>query len=382
MDLFNIAVKEKRLHPLFNKIISEEIYKPTIDVINQWSKGLIGRKRESKKFVQDFQIGFNSALWELYLNRAFIDLGFEIDYTKESPDFHLTHKSGTIVNIEAVTANNKDNESKDYYSSESLSTSIQLNDADFLDQSTIKLAGKIKDKRDLFIGVNNKKFPYSTLEHVKDNAFIVAVAPFDNHLSFSQNNMAINRVLYGINPPTLDKNGTFKVERMDRILNHNNQPVDLGIFTNDSYKEISAVIFSTTGMFGKAVIQAGIKGFVRATRYRQMGIDEFIKKEGPDMLGVSHRKTSENSSVCSTRMISGNLVCGSDMFMYDSNEHKETHLDGLHIYYNPYASIPLEESLFLAHEITRNYYDVENQSMICKHNDGSLVSRQVFPLLP
>jgi len=102
MDLFNIAVKEKRLHPLFNKIISEEIYKPTIDVINQWSKGLIGRKRESKKFVQDFQIGFNSALWELYLNRAFIDLGFEIDYTKESPDFHLTHKSGTIVNIEAV----------------------------------------------------------------------------------------------------------------------------------------------------------------------------------------------------------------------------------------------------------------------------------------
>lgn len=381
MDLFNIAVKEKRLHPLFNRIISEELYKPTIDVINQWSKGLIGRKKESKKFVQDFQIGFNSALWELYLNKAFIDLDFEIDYTKESPDFHLTHKSGTTVNVEAVTANNKDNESKEYYSLESLSTSIPLNDADFLDQSTIKLAGKIKDKHDLFIGVNDKKFPYSSLAHVKDNAFIIAVAPFDNHLSFSQNNIAINRVLYGINPPILESDGDFKVEKIDLILNQNGQPVDLGIFTNDSYKEVSAVIFSTTGMFGKAVIQANIKSFVRATRYRQMTANEFIKNEGQAMLGVSHREISDNSSIFSTRLISGNLVCGSDIYMYDSSEHKETHLDGLHIYYNPYASIPLEENLFSAHEITRNYYDVENQSMICKHNDGSLVSRQVFPLL-
>lgn len=381
MDLFNIAVKEQRLHPLFNRIISEEIYKPTIDVINQWSKGLTGRKKESKKFVQDFQIGFNSALWELYLNKAFIDLNFEIDYTKESPDFHLTHESGTIVNIEAVTANNKDNESEEYYSSESFNTSIQLNNAEFLDQSTIKLAGKIKDKRDLFVGVNNKKFPYSSLAHVKDNAFIIAVAPFDNHLSFAQNNMAINRVLYGINPPTSNKDGTYKVEKIDHILNNNGQPVDLGIFTNDSYKEISAVIFSTTGMFGKAVIQAGIKGSVRATRYRQMSADEFIKKEGLTMLGISNRRISDNSSIHSIRLRSGNLVCGSDTCLYDSSEHKETHLDGLHIYYNPYASIPLEESLFSAYEITRNYYDVENQSMICKHNDGSLVSRQVFPLL-
>ena len=381
MDLFEIVVQEKRLHPLFKRIVSEELYKPTIEVIDRWSEGLLGRKKESKKFVQDFQIGFNSSLWELYLNKAFIELGFEIDYTKESPDFNITHKSGTVINVEAVTANNKDNESEEYYSSLSFNTSTELSDADFLDQSTIKLAGKIKDKRDLFIGVNNKKFPYSSLDHVTGNAFIIAVAPFDNHISFTQNNMAINRVLYGINPPVLDESGTFKVEKIDRIFNHNNQPIELGIFTNDSYKEISAVIFSTTGMFGKAVVQAGIKGFVRATRYRQIDTVEFMKNEGSTMLGVSHKKVSDHYSILSTRIISGNLVCGSDMYFYDSSEHKETHLDGLHVYYNPYASIPLKDGLFSAHEITHNYYDVENQSMICRHNDGSLVSRQVFPLL-
>ena len=270
MDLFSLAVKESRLHPLFKRIITEEHYRPTIETINKWSEGLIGRKKESKKFVQDFQIGFNSALWELYLNKAFIELGFEIDYTKESPDFNLTHKSGTIINVEAVTANNKDNESEEYYSSQSFNASTKLSDADFLDQSTIKLAGKIKDKRDLFVGVNDKKFPYSILDHVKDNAFIIAVAPFDNHLSFSQNNMAINRVLQGINPPVPDENGGMIVEKIECILNHNNKPIQLGIFTNDSYKEVSAIIFSTTGMFGKAVIQSGVKSFVRATRYRQI----------------------------------------------------------------------------------------------------------------
>ncbi len=171
------------------------------------------------------------------------------------------------------------------------------------------------------------------------------------------------------------------VEKIECILNHNNKPIQLGIFTNDSYKEVSAIIFSTTGMFGKAVIQSGVKSFVRATRYRQIDITEFMKKEGSTMLGVSHRKISDDYSISSIRLIDGNLVCGSDTYIYDSSEHKETHLDGLHVYYNPYASIPLKEDLFSAHEITHNYYDVENQSMICRHNDGSLVSRQVFPLL-
>lgn len=378
MDLFNLVVKEKRLHPLFKRIITEESYKPTIEVINKWSEGLIGRKKESKKFAQDFQIAFNSSLWELYLNKSFIELGFDIDYSKESPDFNLIHKSGRIVNVEAVTANNKNHESEEYYSSESIYEVSDLNSEEFLDQSTIKLAGKLKDKRELFIGTNGKKFPYKALEHVKGNPFVIAIAPFDNHLSFSQNNMAINRVLYGINPAVPDSEGGFLVEQIDHILNHNDQRIELGIFTNDSYKEVSAVIFSTTGMFGKAVVQAGISNFIRATRYRQMGIVEFMAKEGIDMLGKTHRTIRDGYDVISIRYFEDNLVCGSDTYLYESSEHEESHLDGLHIYYNPYASIPLEQNFFSAYEITQNSYDIEGKCMVCKHNDGSLVSRQTF----
>lgn len=147
MELFKPAINEERLHPLFKRIVSTQIYEPTIDVINSWSTGLMGRKKESKKFIQDFQLSFNSSLWELYLNKAFVDFGFSIDYSKESPDFNLRHSSGRIVNVEAVTSNNKDNLKPEYYLNESLRSASMKNNDEFLDESTIKLAGKLKDKR-------------------------------------------------------------------------------------------------------------------------------------------------------------------------------------------------------------------------------------------
>lgn len=370
MDLFTPLVTENKLHPLFKRIRSEKSYEPTIKVINGWSEGLLGRKKEVKKFIIEFQTTFNSSLWELYLNKSFIDLGFKIDYSKESPDFHLIHSTGKLINIEAVTANSELNQNDEYYSSSSLKKSAKISRDDFLNQSAIKLIGKIKDKRDLFTGKDNKKHPYSSLMHVNGNPFVVAIAPFDNLLSYNQNNIAINIVLYGI----------MKNKNISHILNRNGKKIDVGIFTNDSYKEISAVIFSTTGMFGKAVVQAGSSSFIQATKYREFKLSEFIEKEGINKLGRSHTQLNNKSEVYSLRLQLGNVVFGSDTYLYDSSHHTETHLDGLHIYYNPFAQIPLNKNFFSAHELTQNDYDIQSGQMICKHNDGSLVSRQTFTL--
>ncbi|WP_426370444.1 hypothetical protein [Pseudocolwellia sp. HL-MZ7] len=378
MDLFTPLVKESRLHPLFKRIIREESYKPTMAVINEWSTGLLGRKQEANKFIKEFQTTFNSSLWELYLNKSFVELGFEIDYSHESPDFNLKHPSGKYINVEAVTANNQSNESEEYYTLKSFNESVAIENQYFLDQSTIKLIGKIKDKKDLFIGTKNKKYPYSSSEWVKGNPFVIAVAPFDNHLSFTQNNMAINRVLYGINPPTGKSPSEMVSEKITHIINHNGKRIDLGIFTNDSYKEISAVIFSTTGMFGKAVVQSGISNFIRATKYRQMERSVFIETEGVKNLGTSHTQLGKGNDLFSMRFPVGDLVCGSDMHLYDSSHHIESHLDGLHVYYNPFAEIPLDKELFSAYELTQNNYDIESGEMVCMHNDGSLVSRQTY----
>lgn len=378
MDLFTPLVKENRFHPLFKRIIGDETYKPTMAVINEWSTGLLGRKQEANKFIKEFQTTFNSSLWELYLNKSFVELGFEIDYSKESPDFYLKHSSGKRINVEAVTANNQLNESEEYYTLKSFNESVAIEDKDFLDQSTIKLIGKLKDKRDLFIGADNKKHPYSSLEHVKGNPFVVAVAPFDNHLSFTQNNMAVNRILYGINPPKGNNPSEMVSEKISHIVNHNGKHIDLGIFTNESYKEISAVIFSTTGTFGKAVVQSGISTFIRATKYRQMECSVFLKQEGMGKLGASHTQLGKGNDLFSMRFPFGNLVCGADMHLYEPSHHIESHLDGLHVYYNPFAENPLDKKLLSAYELTQNDYDIESGEMVCMHNDGSLVSRQVY----
>jgi hypothetical protein len=222
--------------------------------------------------------------------------------------------------------------------------------------------------------VNGKKHPYSSLEHVKGNPFVIAVAPFDNHMSHAQNNIAINRILYGLEPPRSD--GTQ--EKINHIINSNGQKIEIGIFTNNSYENISAVIFSTTGMFGKAVVEANLKGMVKATRYRQFSIETFLKTEGLRSLGMHHIKIDAEHDLFKMRFFDGVNYCGSDTHLYSSSKHHESHLDGLHIYYNPYAKVPLDKDLFRVHEVTQNDYDIQSECMIAHHNDGSLVSRQIF----
>ena len=368
---------------------SEELinFKPVQETLTMWSTGLLDRKKESSKFINEFQLSFNSSFWELYLNKAFLDMGFNIDYSKESPDFNLTHSSGRIVNVEAVSSNNKLNENKEYYT-KSAYKEIDSKSKENFDFATLKLLGKLKDKKDLFIGINNKKYPYSKLEHVDGNPFVVAIAPFDSHHAFTQNNTLINRVLFGIEPPTIDENGQPVFKEISHIAGKDGKNIELGIFTNDSYKEISAVIFSTTGTFGKAVVQSKVKNTtVRSTRYRESDLGEFISNHGLDNFGMTERKLSKTYDIISTRepcevKIPGSdsnfIVYGSDIHFCDLSEHEETHLDGLHIYYNPYANIPLDNDLFNYYEITQNYFDKTIQEMVPIHNDNSLVSRQTY----
>ena len=205
MDLFTPRVKDEQLHPYFKSLTTENRYKDVLNTIQNWASGLSDRKKESKKFIKEFQMSFNSSLWELYLNKVFQDLGFKIDYSKESPDFNLIHSSGRIINVEAVTSNNKLLNDKEYYTQKAFQDTVNTKNEDSSRESILKLLGKIKDKKDLFIGKNNKMFPYSKLELVKNKPFVIALAPFDNHLSYMQNNTLINQVLYGVLPPTFEQ---------------------------------------------------------------------------------------------------------------------------------------------------------------------------------
>ena len=50
MDLFTPRFKDERLHPYFKSLITNEEFKPVQETLSIWSKGLLGRKKESNKF--------------------------------------------------------------------------------------------------------------------------------------------------------------------------------------------------------------------------------------------------------------------------------------------------------------------------------------------
>lgn len=369
MDLFKTKLPPNRLHESFKMIAGDPTYAPVRDVIQSWGQGLLDRAGEQAKFINEFQTTFNSAFWELYLNKMIIDLGFSVDYSKGSPDFCVSTPNGTQFSIEAVISDRPGAAApKESY----------LKEKKFRDHCTIKLMGKLKDKKDLFTGVSGKKFPYSSLDHVQHRPFVVAIAPFDSDLSLTQNNEVINRVLFGIEPPDAHAFQTGRQRKISRIKKSSGAPIELGIFTNDSYKEISAVIFSTTGTFGKAVVESGIERIVRTTRYRQFSKSEFLALEGLRGMGVKGYKLGSSNYLISSRIDFGDAVAGSDVHIYNSSYHREAHLDGLQVYYNPYAAIPLKGNVINAKGVAHNYYDVETDSPIQHHPDGAMVSRQVY----
>jgi len=368
MKLFTTHLPNDKLHAAFKTIINDPQYKATQSVIQGWGAGLLERKGEQAKFINEFQTTFNSSLWELYLNKVFIDLGFSVDYTKSSPDFCVTANLNQF-NVEAVIS--------DHSSGQRDSVDLK-NDRQFKDRCTIKLIGKMKDKLELYNGVRGKKSPYSSLRHVQGKPFVIAIAPFDSALSLTQNNEIINRVLFGLESPDKDSLRTGEQRRIKAIIKPSGARIELGIFTNDSYKEVSAVIFSTTGTFGKAVVESGIERTIRATYFRKMLLDEFISKEGSGNLGVKQHSLGPENLLITTRIELEGEVFGSDTHLYKSASHKETHCDGLHVYYNPYATVPFDPSIMHAREITHNFYDVENDRPIQEHPDGALVSRQLW----
>ncbi|RVL76318.1 hypothetical protein CN140_28720 [Sinorhizobium meliloti] len=371
-DLFDPRFPEAKLHHHFRLICADPDYAKAKSVIQNWATGLLDRRGEGQKFIKEFQSTFNSSMWELYLNRALIDLGCSVDYSKSAPDFFVRGPGEYEFNIEAVV-------------SDQAPTARQkstFNEQDFKMRGALKLAGKIRDKLDLYRGSNGKKHPYSSLSHVRDRPFVIAIAPFDSDLSLSQNNELINMVLFGMAPPALEGSDHGKQGKITSLLKPSGASVEMGIFTNDSFKEISAVFFSTVGTFGKAVVESKIERLVRATRYRVTDKDKVEPGSKFWQLGTHHFQLDTLNYLKTLRWDGGSQIGGADTCIQHSSFHRETHLDGLQVYFNPYAEIPFDRNFAWPAEVALNYYDMESGEHIQAHPDGALVSRQVFDATP
>ncbi|MDD1131207.1 hypothetical protein [Pseudomonas shahriarae] len=317
-----LTCNESLLHPHFKHLLKDE-NKLIRDVISRWASGFEDR---DNKFNHEFQTTFNSSFWEVYLFQCFKDLNMAIDFSKASPDFTAAVQGGKSIIIEAVTANHAHNSSPEWVGEE-----LKC-DSDFLNFSCVRILNAVDAKHKKFLQ------SYSKLEHVKGRPFVIALAPFEQPMFFLQNNEAIIRVIYG---QGIDKYDNFVEVETPTALKNGRIPLDLGMFTSSKYKEISAIIFSTTATIGKAITQTSLPVDVRCSRYHeQRGLIVEIK---------------------------GNA------------KHFETHLDGLQVHHNPYAENKLTPEAFDRYEITHYYYDVASKAIENQQRSYTLISRNILP---
>lgn len=328
INLFKIVINENKLHSHFNYLRKDENAKLR-DVLSEWA---VGFKDRDNKFVKQFQETFNSSFWELYLYKCLKELNYIVDFDKSSPDF-VTYTSYSTLCIEATTANEAKNDTPEW-TKESFDNCKNKTDEEFMNYATFRLFNAISGK-------NNKyKDNYCNLNHVKKKPYIIAVAPFEQSMSSSQNNVAINRVLYakGVDIRKMDDVDFPFCEKNDGT------KLELGIFRSDKYSDISAIIFSTTATISKVIVQTDIDCKVRITKYKEIqNIKEMI-----DLVSI-----------------------------VKNSDYNEEILDGIQVHHNPYAKIPLDLREFDNYYITHYFYDVKNDYIVVNQNEGTLVSRNI-----
>lgn len=109
-------------------------------------------------------------------------------------------------------------------------------------EASIRLANSVSTKYDKY---HNR---YEKLEHVQGKPFVLAVAPFDEPYFWIQRLDGITNVLYAA--------------KLGSVRKENGTEFPLGFFLDAGMAEVSAVIFSNVGTYGKVVALANDKDSV------------------------------------------------------------------------------------------------------------------------
>lgn len=340
--IFKLIVDKSKLNPNFTGIL-EPCRKVERELLLSWTYGFVDR---DGKFVKEFQTTFNSSFWEIYLYALMKDYGFDIDWGYSSPDFNVKAGNAQFV-VEATTANaaqGKPNEWDKKFDSAELKNIcfFELNK-----ESIIRLSNSISAKYKKF------KESYSKLKHVRNKPFVIAVAPFEQPNFSLQYNRPIVALLYDY---YVDEDNLFKrpgsstwepsVKQLGSVEKDNGAEVCLGLFNDDALKEISAVIFSCTATWGKLTAMSNPDKAVKCV--------DAMWATPPN--GKPIRVNASTPG------------------------YKEEIFDGIQIYHNPYASIPLPVEIFKRDRVVQEYLNKDTREWVIEGKCDALLYRQALTL--
>lgn len=338
MDFFTPIIDQKKLHPSFRSIACER-NRYALDVLQDWARGFEDR---DGKFVKEFQTSFEPSFWELYLHAVLKHYRLAINFQHSRPDFVVTAPSEFLV--EATVALN-DARTTPIHSQTAEDIPDDLNK--FNEEAIVRLSNGFSSKLDKY------RSSYSSLDHVQNKPFVLALAPFDRPFANLQAQRTIEALLFGyyVDEEAYIKEGDFSEQprghQIERVVKHNGAPISVGLFNSDVAKEISAVIFNSTATWGKA-------------------------------LALSQDPASNSVFTAVSLNIGGSIPHKITRPKASYTEHL---IDGLRVYHNPHASYPLATDIFRDRRVFQTYWDHKERGWVYEQNDGQLLFRNVQTLI-
>lgn len=309
MELFDLAIPRDKLHPAFNNLMNPDNVEERA-LLQSWAEGMQDR---DGKFVKELQSTFESSLWELYIHAVLKDLHYDIDFTHASPDFLVTrpHKFSIEATVTRPEAGGKP----------PVGWSIDDIPSDFSqfnNEATLRICNSIKAK------VEKYRESYSSLSHVQGSPFVLAIGAYDRPGSHFAASRPIIAALYGVyhdEQAAIDGGlGVVPAYLVDQAQKKSGANVPLGIFNDDKHSEVSAVIYSCLATWGK------IRALAKNPRY-DFKFTSFHPKPG-----------SLHPTILET----------------DGASYDEHLCDGLFIFRNPYAKVPLPPEVFAHPRIAKS----------------------------
>ncbi|MFT7773358.1 glycosaminoglycan attachment site [Roseateles sp.] len=300
MNLFTPVIPEARWHPLF-KMILEGDYAPERDVFARWAQGFEDR---DGKFVKEFQLSFESCLWELYLHASLKELSLPVDFSHHAPDFVIG--GPRPFNLEATVAAPAAG-GKPAYGWTKDDIPEDLNQ--FNVEAALRICNSFSYK------LKRYKEHYATLPHVAGKPFVVGIGAFDRPLAHFAGLRPVVAAFYGLYH---DEEATAR--DASEVVSYNvtsapkneNVNIDVGLFCDDTYREVSAVVYSALATWGK--VRAVADNPNAATLYTTIH----------PQAGTIYPKVLQR-------------------LKRDYSEHL---LDGLVVLHNPFADHPLPDEVF------------------------------------
>lgn len=315
-DLFIISDSNIDLHPYIQEINGIRpdrrygFYMTRMMINEAFTKF----KDTDNNFIREFQSleGHATKLWELYLNETFLQMGYEDVRRSPTPDFVLEHFRQKVF-VEAVIAGQTmpgSNFPAPELTEDPLFDSNNAHEY-FAFRTINSLLSKVRK-------TNSRGEHYWEMPYIKGNPFVLAHSSYHLKYSHAFSYGDAGRAIYGVIPETnLDG---YPTGRFMNVTEHRlgDRVLKAGFFNHPDTENVSAILFSNFGSQQK---------------FSRMG---YLKGYGSNKVKIVRR--IYNSDAYGDRTPTD----------YDLShpDYRENWQDGLVIFHNPNAKIPLNLRVF------------------------------------